>query len=156
MADQIPRFKNKRRVLQFIPPHLFFQTLMVGLCVLARSICSVQAAICPPSVSSSVATTTEQYNFSGRTNTLEVAGNSVSNNLYYMYSIFLESERAAVRKVDASGSQIWLASFLFEPIKKSLSVDAAEQSVYLASMTNHLTVLKLSASDGSIISQQKL
>ena len=65
------------------------------------------------------------------------------------------SENVAVRKVDASGSQTWMASFAFFPIVKSLSVDAAEQSVYLASLTSPLVVLRLLTSDGSIASQHQ-
>ena len=112
MADQIPRIKSKGRVLQFKPPHLCFQTLMVFLCVLATSICLVETATWPISVPSSAATTTDQYtfdlyfddlyhkfmlssilrNFSGYTSTdmFGVVGNSVSNNLYYMYSLQLK------------------------------------------------------------------
>ena len=79
----------------------------------------------------------------------------VSNSLYYVY--YLSSPTSSVvRKVDASGSQIWMASFAFYQILKSLSVDAAEQSVYLASKESPLAVLKLAASDGSIVSQHQL
>ena len=49
-----------------------------------------------------------------------------------MYSfVSSTSINAAVRKVDVSGSQTWMAYFAFSPILKSLSVDAAEQSLYL-------------------------
>ena len=57
--------------------------------------------------------------------------------------------------MDASGSQTWVASFSFDPNTKSLSVDAAEQSVYLACYGSPMVVLKLAASDGSIISQHQ-
>ena len=60
MDDQIPRIKSKRQVLQFKPSCLWLQTLMVGLCVLAASICSVETATCPPLVPSSAAIITEQ------------------------------------------------------------------------------------------------
>ena len=63
---------------------------------------------------------------------------------------------ATVRKEDASGSQSWLASFAFQPIRKSLSVDAAEQSVYILKLATFLEVLKLATSDGSLISQHQL
>ena len=66
------------------------------------------------------------------------------------------SGNAAVRKVDASGSQTWMASFALTPLMKSLSVDATEQSVYLASKESPLVMLKLLASDGSVVSQHKL
>ena len=60
MADQIPRIKSKRLKFQLKPPRLCFQALIVGLCVLALSICSVLAATCPSSVPSSEATIIEQ------------------------------------------------------------------------------------------------
>ena len=157
MASQIPKLKPKRLVLQLKPPGLCLQTLMVGLYMLTAGICSVQAASCPPSVPVSAGTTTEQSNFTGyNTYTFGIAGGPVSNSLYYLYFLLSSSENAAVRKVDASGSQRWMASFAFKPIVKSLSVDATEQSVYLASLTSTLVVLRLSTNDGSVVSQHQL
>ena len=63
MENQIPKIKSKRQVLHSKPPHLSLQTLILGLLVLALSICSIQTAICPPSVPSSAAMTTEQCTF---------------------------------------------------------------------------------------------
>ena len=109
MADQIPKIKLKRQVLQLKPPHLCLQTLMVGLWVLAASICSVKAATCPSSVPPSAATTTEQCTFDLHFGDLEfefiissilcsftgypdtytegLAVGPVSNSLYYLYWI---------------------------------------------------------------------
>ena len=161
MADQIPRIKSKRLRFQLKHPLLCFQALIVGLCVLALSICSVLSATCPPSVPSSAATITELSSFTGYTSTYTygIAGGPVSNSLYYLYWLSSPSipiSNAAVRKVDASGSQTWMTSFAFWPLSKSLSVDAAEQSVYLASRNDPLIVLKLLTSDGSIVSQHQL
>ena len=55
-----------------------------------------------------------------------------------------------------TGTLNWIAAFLFYPNVKSLSIDAAEQNVYLTSYTTPLTVLRLSSNDGSIVSQQSL
>ena len=156
MADQISKIKYKRQVLQLKPHGLCLQTLMVCLWVLAASISSVQTATCPSSVPLSAATTTEQCSFTGYTSTkiYGIAVGPASNSLYYLYA--LSSSSAAVRKVDASGSQTWVASFAFFPILKGLSVDAAEQGLYFASATNPLVVLKLLTSSGSIISQHQL
>ena len=157
MADQIPRIKSKRQVLRLKTPHLCLQTLMVSLLMLALSICSVQTATCPSSVPSSAATITEQCSFSvyTSTNTFGVAVGPVSNSLYYLH--YLPSpDNAVVRKVDASGSQAWVASFALYPIRKSLSVDTTEQSLYLASFLNPLEVLRLLTSDGSIVTQHQL
>ena len=157
MAYQIPRFKSKRLVSQLKLPRLCLQTLMVGLCMVALSICSVQTAICSASVSTSAATTTEQSSFSGYTTEMfGVAVGQMCNSLYYLYRLTSGSYNAAVRKVDESGSQIWMASFAFDPDVKSLSVDASERSVYLAVHINPLVVLKLSGSTGSITSQHQL
>ena len=157
MADQIPRIKSKRQILQLKPLRLCRKTLIVSLFMLALRICSAQTVTCPTSVPSSAATTTEQSSFTGyTTNTYGVAVGPVSNSLYYLYYLVTPSDNAAVRRVDASGNQTWVASFAFYPISKSLSVDAAEQSVYLASKNNPLVVLKLDASGGSIVSQHQL
>ena len=107
MADQKSRIKSKQQVLQFKSFRLCLQTLMVGLCVLALSICSVLTATCPASVPVSAATTIEQCtfdlhfgglkcnfiissilrSFTGYTTTYtyRVAVGSVSNSLYYLY-----------------------------------------------------------------------
>ena len=158
MADQIPRIKSKWLISQFKTSRLCIHILMVGLWVLTLSICSVQTATCPSSVSPSLATTTEQYNFSEYTTTegYGVTVGPVSGSLYYMYHLSTPSDAATVRKVDPSGSQTWMASFAFYPTVKSLSVDVVEQSVYLASFTDPTDVLKLAASDGSIVSQHRL
>ena len=58
--------------------------------------------------------------------------------------------------MDSSGTQIWITSFALTSDGKSLSVDAAEQSVYLASQTTPQVVLRLSATDGSVVSQHQL
>ena len=109
MADQIPKIKSKRQVLQLKPPHLCFQMLTVGLLVLAASICSIQTATCPSLVPSIAAKITEQCtfdlnlddlysdfipnsilrSFSGYayTQTSGIVVGSISNSLYYMYRI---------------------------------------------------------------------
>ena len=74
----------------------------------------------------------------------------------YILSVYSPYINAVVRKVDASGSQSWIASFAFDSIRKSLSVDVAEQSVYLAQYYDPMIVLKLSAENGSIVSQHQL
>ena len=58
--------------------------------------------------------------------------------------------------MDSSNYLTWQASFAFYPIVKSLSVDSTEQNVYLARYTIPLAVIRLSASDGLITSQQIL
>ena len=157
MADQMSRIKYKQPVLQSKPSGLCF-VLMMSLCVLAVNICSVQTATCSSSVPPLTTTTTEQCSFTGYTltKTYGVAEGQVSKSLYYLYWLSTPSSSAVVRKVDASGSQTWMASFAFQPIIKCLSVDATEQSVYLSRFANPLVVLKLAASDGSIISQHQL
>ena len=158
MADQIPKIKSKQLVLQLKPPRFCLQSLMVGLFMLALSIYCVQTATCPSSVPFSATTIIEECSYSGFTTTRSygVAVGPVSSSLYYLVRITTPSDSAAVRKVDASGSQTWMASFAFYPILKSLSVDAAEQSVYLASLVNPIVVIKLAASDGTIATQHEL
>ena len=158
MIYQKSRMKSKQEVLQSKPPSLCLQTLMVGLCVLALSIYSVQTTTCSASMSSSSATITETHKFTGSSSVeiFKVVVGPVSNSLYYLDQIYISSNSAVVRKVDASGSLTWMASFAFNPVMKSLAVDATEESVYVSSQTNPLVVLKLNASTGAIITQHKL
>ena len=156
MANQISKIESKQSVFQSKTSHLCFRIFIIGLLILSLSISLVQTATCSNSVPSSAATTTEKYSLNGYsfTYTVGIVGCPASNSLYYLYR--LSSSNVAVRKVDTNGSQSWMASFAFYPIQKSLSVDAAEQSVYLASRTDPLVVLKLLAGDGSIVSQHQL
>ena len=112
MADQMSRIKCKQPVLQSKPPGLCF-VLMIGLCVLAANICSVQTATCSSSVPPSATTTTEQCTFGSYfcdikltfilssilssftgytpTKTYGVAEGQVSKSLYYLY--YLQSRK---------------------------------------------------------------
>ena len=121
MADQIPKIKSNRQVLQLKPPRIFLQTIMMGLFMLASSICSVQTATCPSSIPFSAATTIEQYtfdlyfddlefnfilssilrSFSGyaSTRTFGVAVGPVSNSLYYLYLLQSEKKRCDLNLV---------------------------------------------------------
>ena len=118
MADQIPKIKSKRQVLQLKPPRILLQTIMMGLFMLASSICSVQTATCPSSIPSSAATTTEQYTFDlyfgdlefkfilssifssfstyTSTRTYGIAAGPVSNSLYYLYLLQPEKKRCYI------------------------------------------------------------
>ena len=153
MADQIQKTKSKTQVLEFKPPRLNLKTFMIGLCVLVASICSVITATCP----STASTTTDQCNFTGSPSTYAFGYTigPVSNNIYYFLHLSPQY-KTAIRKVDESGSLTWMASFAFRQIWKSRSVDAAEQSVYIAVFVNILVVLRLATSNGSIVSQHQL
>ena len=137
-------------------PHLF-RTLILSLFIMTLSFPSVRSAICPSSVPASAAMTIETYNFSQYPafpfGTIQ---GPVSDNLYFLHQILFGSNNAAVRKVNASGSQIWVTSFGVESSAKSLSVDAAKQSVYFSSYTSPLTVFRLNTTDGSVLSQHTL
>ena len=158
MADQIPKTKSKAQVLKMNHPRICLKTLTVCLCVLVASICSVLTATCPSSVTSSATITSEQCSYTGYTyaQTYGVAVGPVSSSFYYLYALNTPSTGTAVRKIDASGSLAWMASFSFYPTMKSLSVDVVEQSVYLSSWTNPPIVVRLTASTGSIVSQHQL
>ena len=156
MENQISRIKPKQLVRQSKASQNCFRIFIATILVLTAIISSVKTATCPSSVPSSAAITTEQCSFAGYTTyTQKVVGGPVSNSLYYFYRLSSTSS-GAVRKVDASGSLTWMTSFALNPLIKSLSVDAAEQSVYLASKESPLVMLKLSSSDGSVVSQHQL
>ena len=115
MIYQKSRMKSKQEVLQSKPPSLCLQTLMVGLCVLALSIYSVQTTTCSASMSSSSATITETHTFdlhvsrlnfnfifnsilrkftgSSSVEIFKVVVGPVSNSLYYLDQIQPEKKR---------------------------------------------------------------
>ena len=74
-------------------------------------------------------------------------------NFYYFLLWFVVSSSAAVRKVNADGSQAWMAALGFSPLLKSMTVDLAEQNVYFASGGNPIVVVWLATSNGSIFKQ---
>ena len=130
MARQISWIRSEQQVFQFQISQFLFRTLIFSLFIMTASIPSVRPSICPSSVPASAAMTIEKYTFSSySTSPFGTIQGPLSNSLYFLYKLS-SSIKAAVRKVDASGSQIWVACFGFEPSAKSLSVDAAEQSVY--------------------------
>ena len=159
MAKQMSRIQKVWFALKTKTSLLLFKVFIIGLWVFSSSYYLAQAAICPSSVPSSSATIKEQYNFTGYSNvqTYGLVAGPVSSSLYYMYYLSTTPNKVAVRKVDASSSQSWIASFNFWPILKCLSVDLAEQSLYLANNDSTiLTVLRLSTLDGSVVSQHQL
>ena len=142
MAEIISRISSKRPTTHHSPSSVYLKIFILALCLLAINIPMVQTTICPNSVPSSASKTTEKFTFSGSTSTyvFGVIGDPVSNSLYYLYGITITTVRTVLQKVDASGSQTWLASFVFQSCMKSLSLDEAKQNVYLASSTSSLAV----------------
>ena len=68
-----------------------------------------------------------------------------------IFKYLISSSKTAIRKTDANGALIWMAGLTGAPMYKSLSVDAAEQSVYLWMQTfPQITTISLSATTGSI------
>ena len=89
--------------------------------------------------------------------TYGVKSGPVSSGLYYLYYLFKSDPiyTSVVRKENSDGTQAWMTALLFEPNQKGLSVDALEQNLYFASLqTSSLNVVRLLASDGSIVSTQ--
>ena len=93
----------------------------------------------------------EQSSFTGPTST-QIYGvkiGPVSNSTYLMYGL---SSQTAIRKIYANGTLNWMTGITGATLPKSLSIDAAEQSVYLCLKPNPFITISLSASTGSIIS----
>ena len=158
MVSQILKTLSKSQVLQLKTPRLCLKPLMVGLCVLSASIWLVLTTTCPSSVPSSAGKIADQCSYTGYTDirTFGVARGPVSNSLFYLDQILSPTAAWVLRKVDASDSQAWITSFAFNIVMKSLSVDAAEQTVYFVGWISPTTVLRLDANDGSILNQHQL
>ena len=160
MEEQVPRIKLKHLSIHMKYFSLNLKSFIISLCMLTTSISLVQASTCSGSVSNSTLTTTERCSFIGpyypSTIVLSLAEGPVSKYLYYLYYVYTSTDNTIIRKVDASGSVSWMASFDFNPSEKSLAVDATEQYVYVESWTSPLVVLRLSSSNGLAVSQHKL
>ena len=74
----------------------------------------------------------EQGSFTSSTTTYLVGAKvgPVSNSTYLMYKL-TSSSQTAIRKTNENGTLIWMTGLSGNPLYKSLSVDATEQSVYL-------------------------
>ena len=73
-----------------------------------------------------------------------------------MISNINNQDKAVIARVYQNSTLNWMAAFSFWPIIKSLATDPNEQSIYVASYTDHLSVIKMNSSDGSIKYQQQL
>ena len=148
MAEQVLWIQSELSLIHLKKFRLSWKSFFISIWMLASSIWLIQGSICPNSVSSSLATTTDQYSFSGyrEIQTVGVAVGVVSRSLYYMYKLTL----AVIQYCDCKGkwirlSCIWMSSFALRPNLKSLSVDSAETNLYFTSFMNPLLVMSLSA-----------
>ena len=68
--------------------------------------------------------------------------------------------QTAIRRTFANGTSGWMTGLTGAPLQKSLSIDAAEQNVYLwiptSTQYNPFRTIKLSASTGSISSAYEM
>ena len=78
-----------------------------------------------------------------------------SNLIIFKYFI-TSSSQTAIRKTDENGTLIWMTGLSGNPLYKSLSVDATEQSVYLWMTGNPLKTIRLDAPTGSTISTYQM
>ena len=59
-------------------------------------------------------------------------------------------------RISPDGSLVWMTAIQFQPNLRSLSIDASEQTVYFAKLGGNLTVIRIRASDGTILGEQNL
>ena len=149
---------NSRRVFALLSSKKSYKiskwTIIVSiLCLITTSYWST----CPSSSLTSNLITSDQCSFSGYavTQTLNVVLGPVSASLYYLYYIQYPGDNWAIRKTNSEGSLAWMAALSLLPILKSLSVDALEQYVYVASTTSTLDVVRLRADTGAIVDAQR-
>ena len=127
------------------------------LLVLLLCLSVFSSASCPSSASSLTAITTLTYTFNSlETFAYKSVSGPVSKNMYYLDKYSDSSEYGVVRRIDSSGSQIWMKAIRLTPDMRSLAVDSTEQNIYFCENSNPLKVIILSASDGSINSRKQL
>ena len=86
--------------------------------------------------------------------TYGIVSSITSNYMYFLYKVAM-TESSIVRKVNIDGSSAWMSIISFEPIIKSLALDASEQYIYFASFTAPMDVARLSANSGGIVDAQR-
>ena len=121
MAGQIPKTKSNAQVLQIKRPHICLKTLTVGLCVLVASICSVQAATCPPSVPFYATITSEQCTFDLHFGDLEC--NSILSSILRTFSGFSNIEHYGVAVGPVSSSLYYSYRIQSEKKRRYLNLD---------------------------------
>ena len=123
--------------------------------IMCLSVCF--ASTCPSSISNSTAITREQFTVSEYIpSALGIVVSSVSNSFYILNWLHAPGNHTAiVRKLDASGSQIWITAFGDFYYQGRLSVDPTEQYVYLATYDNYLLITRYSASNGAIMGHHR-
>ena len=72
----------------------------------------------------------------------------------YPPSVNIPGNNWAIRKVKPDGSLAWMAALSFNPLVKSLTVDALEQYVYVARFSSALDVVRFGAGSGAIVDAQ--
>ena len=80
---------------------------------------------------------------------------TVSNALYYLYFIF-DGVDTVVRKQNSDSTIAWTSALPYTPFQKSLWVDGLEQNVYYSVFKKSLSVIRLDASAGGLISARTL
>ena len=143
-----------------LPSSFKFKRRALIACLIAIMICSsvFVEANWPATASVSTAITYLKDNYStySQTRIYRPVIGPVSKNLYLLYSLISGSYDCAIRKLDASNNLVWQTGYGLVPAPKGMRIDSNEQNIYLERLATTLTVLRLSASDGSISSQVTL
>ena len=131
----------------------FWKMILITILLWKLAYCAIWSS--SVSNSNTIIRTEDGFSEGGNTLIYRVVSGPVFNNLYYMY--YLSTPVAGIiRKINSDGSFAWTFSIQYEPIMKSLSLDIHEQSLYFGTHTITLNVLWLSASNGLLLSTNKL
>ena len=132
-----------------------FKTLLASFLVVILCSWVWIGTICSGPKSNSAIIEIEEGSFNGylTARNYRIVEGKISNSLYFLHVLSTSVYSSAVRKVDPSGVQTWLTSFVFDTNVKSLSVDATEKYVFLNAAVSPLTIVILSANNGVILNQ---
>ena len=129
--------------------------MIACLCVLTAISSIGNAAICTGTIPTSYYETSilAKYTGSSMLNYADaIVSGAVSKSMYYLYSVALHPTVTAVRKVNADGTQAWaIGNSFYHNSNKGMSVDQTETNVYLLGGSTTIEVVRLSASDGSVV-----
>ena len=113
----------------------------------------------PATASDSTAITylEDKFDSYSQSNIMKIVAGPVSKNLYIKYRLYIGSyNNQAIKKLDTSDNKVWETGYDVSSTGLSFSIDSNEQNIYLESNQADLSVIRISASDGSIVNQVTL
>ena len=148
----------------FINTKIFIQSQMtyflIKICFAVWAIFTklVYGSTCSVSVPATYAVSSQEFSFSGVTNTYskDVEVGPTSKDAYFNIEIASGTTQCVIRRVTSADSLVWMAAFNLIWKTRGLVIDSNEQYLYVAIYGGSVSILKLYASTGNAVDYQTL